>query len=101
MIKEHTMTEWEIYEKHCKGEFADIKASIASNKDEVVAELRELRRVLLGNGKSGVVTNISNNTKDIDSLKSSVKWAIGVGTAVLTGIGIPVIWKIVSHVQGP
>jgi len=90
------MTDLEMYNTVCRGEFEEIKEYIG----EVSEDIKALRKVLLGNGEAGITTKIAQNKKDIDSLNRLTGWAISVVTALLTAVLIGATWAAINHVQG-
>ena len=105
------MTDWEIYEQHCKGEFQSIRnnqESAHNRIDERFDHLEERMDIFIekmdefinGNGRMGAKEMFAAHRRDIDSLKTNMKWLAGVGTAVITGVLIRYAWVLFEQIYG-
>ena len=69
-----------IFETHCKGEFAELKADI-----------REIKRSVTGNGAEGIMGRLTRQEERTSALLSWKKWIIGAFTILLTGIILAIL----------
>jgi acyl-CoA hydrolase len=96
----------EMYELHCKGEFAHHRESIKDMKgdmnigfEKIDVMIEKVDAVIFGNGTEGLVVTQTKMQKDIDGLIGKAKWFIATATVLFTTVGAKIIWEIITHVQ--
>ena len=85
------MTEWEVYEKHCKGEFESIRQYQSERRKEqahqyanILREIKGINEVLNGNGKEGFKVRL-------DRVERTIKGFLWVASIVLSAVVVTVV----------
>ena len=81
-----------LYDLHCKNEFQEAR----DERAELKQEFKELKSILVGNGKVGF-------TGRIDRIEQKWSWFVWLMAPVyigIVGVGVKVIVEAINHVQG-
>ena len=97
---------WQVYDKHCKGEFESIRDSIDKLSQDfkdghavMFQKFDNLDTTIRGNGTDGVLATQAKQEVSISTLSGQMKAIIGIGSALFITIAGRYIWMLIDHLQ--
>lgn len=89
------IVDWATYELHCKGEFRVIRHGQA----ELSKEVKEIRKLITGNGEEGLKGIISRHDIHISRLNKWMAGFTGAGMIVITGLILWFVKTLMEHLS--